>query len=164
MQLELLVKLVEPRPSQVADLRCKHLAEEVVEHRLELRVLKVAAEVEQEGREQQAEKELQRLAEEPLQYKALRKVIVWEVEVVRPPMGRQDMLRNMGEVEEDMAVVALFMVRQVEDKVDRQGVLGVAMVIEVVVQRVDKLKELVGLTVVEAVEEVERIIPQEEMV
>ena len=104
-----------------------------MEHRLELRVLKVAAEVEQEGREQQAEKELQRLAEEPLQYKALRKVIVWEVEVVRPAMGNQDMLRNMGEVEGDMAVVALFMVRQVEDKVDRQEVLGVAMVIEVVV-------------------------------
>jgi hypothetical protein len=133
VQLELLVKLVEPRPSQVADLRCKHLAEEAVEHRLELRLLKVEAAAEQEGREQQAEKELQRLAEEPLQYKALRKVIVWEVEVVRTPMGRQDMLRNMGEVEEDMAVVALFMVRQVEDKVDRQEVLGVAMVIEVVV-------------------------------
>jgi len=70
----------------------------------------------------------------------------------------------MGEVEEDMAVVALFMVRQVEDKVDRQEVLGVTMVIEVVVQRVDKLKELVGLMVVEMEEVLERIIPQEGMV
>jgi len=37
-------------------------------------------------------------------------------------------------------------------------------VIEVVVQRVDKLKELVGLMVVEMEEVLERIIPQEGMV
>jgi len=55
-QLELLVQLVEPRPLQVADLRCKHLAVAEVGVQQVLTVLKVAAEVEQQGLGVQAEK------------------------------------------------------------------------------------------------------------
>jgi len=69
VQLEWLVRLVEPRLSQVADLHCKHLVAAAAEHRLELRVLKVAVAAEQQGLEEQAEKEATVEQGERLQYK-----------------------------------------------------------------------------------------------
>jgi len=82
--------------------------------------------------------------------------------------GKLGILGNM-EVEEEEVVppqgaVALFTGLVLEDKVESQEEHGVLILLVKAVLLVDKLKELVGLMVVEMEEEVERIIPQEEMV